>query len=206
MSTINRSSSLVRLLAAFFTLFIALGFCAALPVSSSSDVVVDSGLEVRGNTPSKPSKEATVKMGDTKFFDFKKGYTKVGSSGFNSCLGALIVSDGGAIIGHYTATHTDIKDEFQFNTKDANTRIKELYSANKNSIKGNVKTYVYVQKDNQSAAKWSEELKKIIKDNTGIQPEVKLYGDYTKKQNSGGFTVTIKEKKKGKTSYSVKWA
>ncbi|KAK8852064.1 hypothetical protein PGQ11_014543 [Apiospora arundinis] len=206
MSTITRSSSLLRLLATFFTLFIALGFCAAVPATSSSDVVGDNELEVRGNSQSTPKDVQTVKMGDTQFFSFNKVGMKVGSTGFNSCLGVLIVSDAGAIVGHYTATHTDIKDKFDVNTKDANKKIKELSDAHKGAIKGNVKTYVYAQKGNPGTKEWLDELVKIVKANSGVQPEVKYYGDYTNKKGSGGFTVETKKAKKNNPKYSVKWA
>ncbi|KAK7984386.1 hypothetical protein PG989_011788 [Apiospora arundinis] len=197
MSTITRSSSLLRLLATFFTLFIALGFCAAVPATSSRSAAT---------SQSTPKDVQTVKMGDTQFFSFNKVGMKVGSTGFNSCLGVLIVSDAGAIVGHYTATHTDIKDKFDVNTKDANKKIKELSDAHKGAIKGNVKTYVYAQKGNPGTKEWLDELVKIVKDNSGVQPEVKYYGDYTNKKGSGGFTVETKKAKKNNPKYSVKWA
>jgi len=170
-----------------------------------SDFTEENQLAARGNSQSTPKGNNLVKMGKTGYFPFKKNGEAYGSTGFNSCLGVLIVGDGGAIIGHYCPNAVDVKGEWDVNSQAAAKAIPSYFKSNKSAFASKLKTYIYAQVE--ATGKYTQPelvayLQNLIKKETGQTPSVKTYKNSTgKKGPGGGFAV-----EDGKRGYSVSWA
>ncbi|KAJ5128647.1 hypothetical protein N7476_007266 [Penicillium atrosanguineum] len=89
------------------------------------------------------------------------------SDGFMGCIGIMIVGDGGAIIGHYSNTETDIRQ--------AEAKLPELISDNSAALSG-ARAYLYAQVKLRQPDDWVSEpnnlrLINIVNNNLDITPE-----------------------------------
>jgi hypothetical protein len=71
----------------------------------------------------------TISTGETAFFDFtEEKLHRIGSDGFEGCVGIVLATNQGAIVGHYTQTPQGVED--------AAERITALYNEHRDKVAG----------------------------------------------------------------------
>ncbi|KAF2021943.1 hypothetical protein BU24DRAFT_33115 [Aaosphaeria arxii CBS 175.79] len=196
-----RSSSMTRLLALLFALLLVFNVCTALPATDNDPPIEEKQLATRGNAPSTFKADKKVKMGNTLFFAAEAG-EKHGSAGFDSCLGLLIVGDGGAIIGHYSATGSDINNDWGERPNSVAAAVPRLFRENRAKLTPHMEIYIYAQLDEKKRVKFQtlvDDMQRHIAGATGgHRAVVKTYSIKTGREPIGGnFVVEYKSKGKG---------
>jgi hypothetical protein len=113
-----------------------------------------------------------VSQGEEEFMNLTTtGGKSFSSLGFSGCIGAIIVSQQGAIIGHYSVTPMDMSK--------AATNIPALYNANRDKL-ADAEAFIYAEvkyKDQNTFVQpdIEDQLVSIITSSTGLTPRVQTY-------------------------------
>ncbi|KAM0546192.1 hypothetical protein ACHAPJ_010976 [Fusarium lateritium] len=131
-----------KLLASLFCLLAAAQFCVAAPYTGQLSIRDEPQLYARVTTDKiadykkKFADAEHVPQNDQSFIDFTTAGThRIGSDGFTGCVGIVLATRQGAIVGHYGQT------EDNFN--DARDNIGDLYRQHNDKV-GGATPYVYV--------------------------------------------------------------
>ncbi|KAF7551975.1 hypothetical protein G7Z17_g4623 [Cylindrodendrum hubeiense] len=152
--------------------FPALLFCLLATISFSSGRAISSRLvdhQENSLVARKPSTEidefrdkqqraTTVATMDEAFMDFRPaGEHLLTSDGFEGCVGIMIATNQGVILGHYTQTPTGVTQ--------AKANIKELYDANIDVLRGATPVvYAQVEASDEGTFKEPDIVNAIISD------------------------------------------
>ncbi|KAF4964591.1 hypothetical protein FSARC_7497 [Fusarium sarcochroum] len=194
-----------KLLASLFCLFAAIQLCIAAPHTGQLSIRDEHQLYARITTDkiadykNKFDAAEQVPQDDESFMDFTTaGNHKIGSSGFAGCVGIVLATRQGAIVGHYGQTGE--------NVNRAKENIGKLYRDNNDKV-GGATPYVYVAVDYESNEVKNSDIvdqhKDFLRELTGQDPVEQTYtealetydldeymeGNFDEDMISGGFVV-----------------
>ncbi|VUC26784.1 unnamed protein product [Clonostachys rosea] len=159
------------------------------------------------------AEERNVRMGETKFFTLKNE-EKYTSTGFNSCLGVVIIGRLGGqwhlIMGHYACHEAAIADTMDMqvlegesekckinNRGAAVNRIPELWRAHRHLFQDDLQAFLF-RPERTDHEDMVCKLADIIRHTTGITPDRKYYSKKTALKGKARISV------KAKSRHSVK--
>ncbi|KAJ4258225.1 hypothetical protein NW762_008374 [Fusarium torreyae] len=170
-------SGFAKLLASLFCLLTATQLCVAAPYTSQLSIRDEPRLYTRVTTDKiadyKKKFDAAehVPQNDQSFMDFTTdGNHLIGSDGFTGCVGIVLATRQGAIVGHYGQT------EDNFN--DAKVAIGDLYKEHNDKVGGAV-PYIYVAIEYETGQVKESNIvdmhKNFLKELTGKDPVEQTY-------------------------------
>ncbi|OTA56486.1 hypothetical protein K449DRAFT_438001 [Hypoxylon sp. EC38] len=168
-----------KFLVLLFSLLSAITLCSADTSSRVHDVNHGSSLQARKLTPEliafkkKLAKaDKTIFTNDQDYMDFTGQGNKIfGSDGYAGCIGVVMASSKGAMIGHYNVDENSLER--------AKGKLKDLYEAHKGDLSGG-QLWVYAHVEYKNGFPYAQpelvnKFIKTVKEITGKDPRIQKY-------------------------------